>query len=247
MQEIEVESVFDLKLKAGHKSSMHPDLPEKPGGPDNWVESVGGLPSFIKRVAKHIFYDSPGMTVSHAIAAAVEQCKKWAAKGNPKAAAAIAQWEGKRAASHAKTAVKKAAKNLGDDGLSAVEVYDLALLRQARSTAYSTYGNAASAVSTGVRGAAYDESKHPRQAGGKFGQKVDPSELIANKRRVAANITNLQVGQSYTLPDKLGWVKRTPGGYFIQGNGGFTASVRTLSLAIEAAAKLLSMKGTKPA
>lgn len=247
LEEVELE-VFDLARKPEHSSRTHPDLPNKPGGPDNWVEKVGGLPDFIKRVAKHIFYDSPGMTVSHAIAAAVEQCKKWAAKGNPKAIAAIAQWEAKRGASHAKSAVKKAARNLSDDTeLSAIEIYDLSLLTQRRTGGYTTVGNAPSARGTGVRGSAYDESKHPRALGGKFGNKVDPSTLIANKRRVAGNITNLQVGESYTLPDKVGWVKRTPGGYFVQGNGGFTASVRTLSEAIQAAAALLSMKGTKAA
>lgn len=236
LEDLEEIQVFDL-AKARHRSSSHPDLPEKPGGPDNWVEKVGGLPDFIKRVAKHIFYDSPGMTVSHAIAAAVEQCKKWAAKGNAKAIRAIAQWESKKARSHA----------MGEDDteLSAVEIYDLALLKQSRKTKYSTYGNAASAISTGVKGASFDEAKHVRTTGGQFGQKLDPSEVIAAKRRIEGNITNLQVGESYTLPDKVGWVKRTTGGYFVQGNGGFTASVRTLSEAVQAAAALLVRGGTK--
>lgn len=243
--DIEVLEVFDLKLKAGHSSRMHPDLPEKPGGPDNWVEQVGGLPSFIKRVAKHIFYDSPGMTVSHAIAAAVEQCKKWAAKGNPKAAAAIAQWEAKRGLSHAKTAVKKAAK--GHNLVDAEEKYiDLGLLIQRRSNPYSVAGNSASARGTGVRGSAYDENKHPRQQGGKFAAKISPVDLMAAKRKIEAGITSLQPGQAFTLPNKVGWVKRMAGGsFFIQGNGGYTASVRTISEAIQAAALLLVKRGTK--
>ena len=230
---VEVVQVFDLARKPDHSSRTHPDLPEKPGGPDNWVEKVGGLPSFIKRVAKHIFYDSPGMTVSHAIAAAVEQCKKWAAKGNPKAIKAIAEWEAKKGASHAM------------EDVGGRVVIDLSLLRQMRGTVYSTFGNSTSAVTTGVKGASYDEAKHPRTTGGQFGKKLDPSELIAAKRRIVGNITNLQVGESYNLPDRVGWVKRTPGGYFIQGNGGFTASVRTLSEAISAAAALMTKKGLK--
>jgi len=238
--DIEVLKVLDLKLKSDHSSRMHPDLPEKPGGPDNWVEQVGGLPSFIKRVAKHIFYDSPGMTVSHAIAAAVEQCKKWAAKGNPKAAAAIVQWEAKRAESHAKSTIKK-------HKLSESEKYiDLGLLVQRRSTLYSVKGNSTSARGTGVKGASYDEAKHPRTTGGQFGAKISAVDLMAARRKIEGGITNLQPGQAFTLPNKVGWVKRMTGGsYFIQGNGGYTASVRTISEAIQAAALLLVKRGTK--
>lgn len=241
--------VLDLALKPGHSSRIHPDLPNKPGGPDNWIESVGGLPDFIKRVAKHIFYDSPGMTVSHAIAAAVEQCKKWAAKGNAKAAAAIVQWEAKRAASHVKSGAKKAVRKLSeDDGIEVVDLgFGSARLAQQKSTPYSTYGNAPSAKGTGVRGSAYDESKHPRASGGRFGQKILPGELIAAKRKIAGDLTNLQPGGTLKLPNDVGWVKRAADGlsYFIQGNGGFTASVRTLSEAIQAAGTLLVKKGLK--
>lgn len=244
----EVLQVFDLARKPEHSSRTHPDLPNKPGGPDNWVEKVGGLPDFIKRVAKHIFYDSPGMTVSHAIAAAVEQCKKWAAKGNPKAIAAIAQWEAKKGASHVKSGVKKAARKLSEDEIEVVDLgFGNAHLVMKPKTAYSVLGNAPSAgKGTGVRGAAYDERKHPRQAGGKFGQKISPSELIAARRKIEGALTNLQPGQTVQLPNKVGWVKRMSGGsYFIQGNGGYTASVRTLSEAITAAAALLVKRGTK--
>jgi len=241
-----MEKVYDLKLKSDHSSRMHPDLPEKPGGPDNWVEQVGGLPSFIKRVAKHIFYDSPGMTVSHAIAAAVEQCKKWAAKGNPKAAAAIAQWEAKRAASHAKTAVKKAAKHKLSDNDDEEKYIDLGLLIQRRSSIYSVAGNSVSARGTGVKGSSYDETKHPRTTGGQFGAKISAVDLMAARRKIEAGITNLRPGEAFTLPNKVGWVKRMTGGsYFVQGNGGYTASVRTISEAIQAAALLLVKRGTR--
>lgn len=246
--DFEILEVFDLARKPEHSSKTHPDLPNKPGGPDNWVESVGGLPDFIKRVAKHIFYDSPGMTVSHAIAAAIEQCKKWAAKGNAKAAAAIVQWEAKRAASHAKSAVKKAARKLSDDEIEVVDLgFGDAHLVQKKRTPYSTLGNSPSAKGTGVRGSAYDESKHPRAGGGRFGKKILPGELIAAKRKIAGDLTNLQPGATLKLPNDVGWVKRAADGnsYFIQGNGGFTASVRTLSEAIAAAASLLVKKGLK--
>lgn len=81
-----------------HPSSTHPDLKNKPGK-TNWVEQRGGLPDFIKRVAKHVQADS-GFSESRAIATAVSQCKKWAAglgdvkpETRAKAAAAIARWE----------------------------------------------------------------------------------------------------------------------------------------------------------
>src|SRR5690349_20814371 len=224
-----------LSRKPEHSSRTHPDLPNKPGGPDNWVEKVGGLPDFIKRIAKHIFYDSQPMTVSHAIAAAVERVKVLAAKGNAKAVAALAQWEAKRGRAHAM-------------GYSEEEtlVYDLAYLQQRRETVFSTYGNSTSARGTGVKGASYDEAKHSRTSGGQFAQKLSPGDLIAARRKIEGALTNLRPGQTFKLPNDVGWVKRQTGGsFFIQGNGGFTASVRTLSEAITAAASLLVKKGLK--
>lgn len=95
-------------------SRVYPGLERKPGGPDNWVERAGGLPSYIERIAKHLHYEK-GMTISRAIASAVNTVKRWARMGkvakygdpnhkhvNPKtaalAAAAVAEWEAKRAA-----------------------------------------------------------------------------------------------------------------------------------------------------
>jgi hypothetical protein len=90
--------VIELALSHDHPSSIHPDLPNKPGV-TNWVERSGGLPNFIMRVAKHIMYDG-GLSESHAIAAAVQQCRdgKFGAKG----LAAYAQFRAKAAASKAK-------------------------------------------------------------------------------------------------------------------------------------------------
>lgn len=231
LEQIEELQVFDLARKPDHSSKIHPDLERKPGGPDNWVEKVGGLPNYIKRIAKHIHSDS-GLSISHAIAAAVNRVKVLAAKGNAQAIAALAQWEAKKGASHA----------LEEEAVGGT-VIDLGILVQKRSTAYSTYGNSVSAKGTGVKGASYDENKHSRTGGGQFANKLNPSEMLAAKRQIEGSITNLQVGGTYNLPGKVGWVKRTTGGYFIQGNGGFTASVRTLSEAITAAASLLAKKG----
>lgn len=81
-------------------------IPEKPG--KNWVEHVKGkLPDFIKRVAAHIFTSQGRIGDSKAYAGAISQIKKWAAKGNKKAIAALAQWEKLKAQAAAYSAAKK--------------------------------------------------------------------------------------------------------------------------------------------
>lgn len=94
-------------------SKAYPGLERKPGGPDNWVEAAGGLPKYIERIAKHLHYER-GMTISHAIATAVNTVKRWARKGSvvkyndpnnkhvttitaAQAAKAVAEWEAKKA------------------------------------------------------------------------------------------------------------------------------------------------------
>lgn len=73
----------------------------------NWVEEVGGLPKYIEDIAVALIRDH-GFTRERAIATAVNRVKKWAAgvgnvtpKTRAKAAAALAQWEAKKARSHA--------------------------------------------------------------------------------------------------------------------------------------------------
>lgn len=95
-------------------SRVYPGLERHPGGPDNWVERAGGLPSYIERIAKHLHYER-GYTISRAIASAVNTVKRWARMGKvakygdphhkhvtaataAKAAAAVAEWNAKRAA-----------------------------------------------------------------------------------------------------------------------------------------------------
>lgn len=98
-------------------SRAYPGLERKPGGPDNWVEQVGGLPDYIERIAKHLHYEQ-GYPISRAIAAAVNTVKRWARGGTvaphgdpngkhvspataAKAAAALAEWEAKKARARA--------------------------------------------------------------------------------------------------------------------------------------------------
>jgi hypothetical protein len=75
-------------------SRSYPGLDRSPK--KNWVEASGGLPDYIERVAKHIHYEG-GLTISAAIAAAISQTRKRAAKGNKKAIKAIAEWEALKA------------------------------------------------------------------------------------------------------------------------------------------------------
>lgn len=68
----------------------------------NWVEEVGGLPRYIKRISDAL--QRRGMGESHAIASAVNTVKRWArgggdvtAKTRAKAIKALAEWEAKKA------------------------------------------------------------------------------------------------------------------------------------------------------
>src|SRR4051812_16191846 len=88
-------------------------LPDKPGV-NNWVDAAGGLPSYIRRIAEHLY--GGGMSVSVAIATAVNTVKRWAAGGTVRAnggskvtaktqslaAKAVAEWEAKKARSKGK-------------------------------------------------------------------------------------------------------------------------------------------------
>jgi hypothetical protein len=78
----------------------------------NWVDKVGGLPKFIKRIVKHL--RAKGMQQSRAIATAVNVVKKMCASGDTnwpgkqdvnagsraEACGAVADWERKKAQSH---------------------------------------------------------------------------------------------------------------------------------------------------
>lgn len=79
----------------------------------NWVDKVGGLPKFITRIKNHLV--KKGMATSRAIATAVNVVKKMCASGDTnwpgkqnvnagsraEACGAVADWERKKAQSHA--------------------------------------------------------------------------------------------------------------------------------------------------
>lgn len=94
----------------------------------NWVEKVGGLPKYIKRISKHL--REKGMDEGHAIAVAVNVVKKMCASGDinypgaqqvnaksrAEACAAVAEWEEKKARASADTvtAATDGKRGIGD-------------------------------------------------------------------------------------------------------------------------------------
>jgi hypothetical protein len=235
-----------------HSSKIHPGLERKPGGPDNWVEKAGGLPNYIERIAKHIHSDS-GLSISHAIAAAVKRVKVLCAKGNAEACAAVAEWEKKKASTRIKTTEIQGRKLTDFEFAELIEshglrVIELAAIQSAGPTARPGKPRKVRSSPNRAPGASgsnqpFDESKYLRNpANGKFSAKFTPAELIAGRRLVEGGITNLQVGQVFELPGDSGWVKRSEGGYLIQGPAGIRVVVRHMSEAIQAAANLIAGK-----
>lgn len=85
----------------------------------NWVENAGGLPPYVRKVARGIM--KSGKSKEQAIAIAISRIKKWAAGGDDvdadtraKAAKAASQWE----ATKAKNKGKKVIKASREDGLN---------------------------------------------------------------------------------------------------------------------------------
>jgi hypothetical protein len=224
--------------RVSHSSKTHPTLDRKPGE-SNWVDKAGDLPEYIAAVAKHIHYDS-GLSISHAIAAAVQKCKKDAAKGNARAIKSLAQWEAMKARSGGKA--KKSVKLAKPAG-------------KAKVAGFRTVGGVRSAVAgqhtqqrhrgtsqVGSNRKPFDESKVVRGFGGKFGEKFGEAQVNSARRIVEAAILNLQIGRSVNLPAGIGWVQRTEGGYVIQGEAGVRVVVRTASEAVQAAAMVLAKR-----
>ncbi|WP_432051821.1 NUDIX domain-containing protein [Streptomyces xiamenensis] len=107
--------ILALAASAGDPADQEDDLPPLDDiEPDpeaiaealNWVDDVGGLPRYIRRIADHLMRE--GRTESHAIAIAVNAVKRWCRGGGnvkadtrAKACAAVASWEAKRARARA--------------------------------------------------------------------------------------------------------------------------------------------------
>ena len=85
----------------------------------NWVENAGGLPPYVRKLARGIM--KSGKSKEQAIAIAISRVKKWAAGGDDvdadtraKSAKAAAQWE----AAKAKNKGKKVIKASREDGVN---------------------------------------------------------------------------------------------------------------------------------
>jgi hypothetical protein len=125
----------------------------------NWVEKYGGLPPYVREIARSI-HEKRGQSLDHAIAIAISRIKLWAAGvGNvkpdtqAKAAKALAQWEALKARAGAARAVKATRTEDGD-------VY---LLFDMRSTVQLAAG-AASYSMESVRAAFEAEERRRRDA-----------------------------------------------------------------------------------
>lgn len=118
----ELDSATRHYLNLATDSRTLPELPNKKNK-TNWVEKAGGLPSYIKRIAKHL-HSEKGMDVSRAIAVAVNTVKRWCSSGEitdkggggvtakTKALAckAVASWEAKKASSGINASVNENGK-----------------------------------------------------------------------------------------------------------------------------------------
>lgn len=98
-----------IDLRPGNTNPPSKSMPGVNWSPKvNWVEEEGGLPDYIRRIAKQLLYRQ-GMTRQRAIATAINTVKKWCAAGSnesgihvkpdirAQACTAVAEWESKKA------------------------------------------------------------------------------------------------------------------------------------------------------
>jgi len=73
--------VSPKKITSNHVSKLDTHAPLDRSPKANWVENAGGLPMFVRRIANHLNAEK-GMSISHAIATAVNVVKKMCATGD---------------------------------------------------------------------------------------------------------------------------------------------------------------------
>lgn len=109
----------NLRDKKGVGKSLDTRAPLDRSPNKNWVENAGGLPMYIRRIANHLNAEQ-GMTISHAIATAVNVVKKMCASGDTnwpgkqnvnagshaEACAAVVEWERKKASARVSKGIK---------------------------------------------------------------------------------------------------------------------------------------------
>lgn len=103
----------------------------------NWVENAGGLPPYVRKLARAI--SRRGKSLDRAIAIAISRVKAWAAGGGDvdadtraKAVKALAQWNAIKAKSAAKSKVKMSAVDGAEYiALSSASSYNVEIVRSA--------------------------------------------------------------------------------------------------------------------
>ncbi|MDD3523504.1 MAG: hypothetical protein PHQ41_02300 [Candidatus Cloacimonetes bacterium] len=226
-------------------SRAYPGLDRSPK--ENWVDKAGGLPSYIERIAKHLHYEK-GMTISRAIATAVNAVKRMCATGDlnykgkqnvnaksrAQACAAVASWERKKASTRVKMTDVRGRK------LTDGEFISILLATPQPKTKSTLRAPGASGSNR-----PFDETKYVRNPlTGQFGEKFTESEFLVARRTVFSAVTNLAAGATLNLPGSTGWIKRSAdgSGYLIQGGAGVRLAVRSVDEAVQAAAALLAGK-----
>lgn len=119
---------------------------------ESWVEKSGGLPPKIRQIARALMRENPTWTLSRAIAVAVSQTKKNAAKGSPRAVKPAAQW----AALKARNAARQTATSHPVDRAAVLELSEAVLVELARRVRTDSgarrYGKPIGSLIGGVRG-----------------------------------------------------------------------------------------------
>lgn len=92
------------------------ESPLSPSRSSNWIAKGGGLPPYVRAVARGIAKRHGGVPTSRDIAIAISATKRWTAKSKDasvkaRSAKSVAQWEALKAKQH----LKKAIKNLSFD------------------------------------------------------------------------------------------------------------------------------------
>lgn len=244
-----------------------PDLPNNPTA-TNWVEKAGGLPNYMVRVAKHIYWEGKGKyTLDHAIASAVQQTKERAAKGNKEAVIAVAEWERMKS-------VKLSVFGDDDELVAAINIYRIVSgrLSEDRRTYWKTqileavdsvtvslshararvpqtsddvnFGYNVTLSNDIGTGRVFDESKF-RRVGGKFAAKPNGNvkRQKSSPQTAKQAIEGLGVGAEFNIPGIDGTIKRTEDGFVITGPNGFTTNASSVVEAMAIAARLIRQSG----
>lgn len=222
-----------------------PDLPNKKSK-TNWVEEAGGLPSYINRIAKHL-HSEKGMTVSRAIATAVNTVKRWAAGGDnvsaktkALAAKAVAEWESKKASTKVNASIQPGRVRfegfrLAQDDVDAIQQaamqMDLASDNEFDEGAFRL----AQVVERRRRSSLnlailFDPKAHPRDYRGRFADVLD-TMAVGQTVKLPAGVT---VTKSMDAPHGL--TGRSDKRYVVERNGKELADTHDERIAAEVAA-----------